>query len=76
MAVKTMTQSPARAPARAVTAGTGTGRRLVPHRRLHRDNPALYEIMGENSGRATQRAATATQYRLSRVREFRAGKKT
>lgn len=49
------------------------GKRAVPHRRLHREHPALYEKMGENSGRATQRAMTSTQYRISRIREFRSG---
>lgn len=67
MAVKTtgITSPPARRP----------GKRTVQHRRLHLEpgHSALTEKAGEDTGRAHQRGATTTQYRLSRVREFRAG---
>jgi hypothetical protein len=51
------------------------GKRSVQHRRLHLEpgHSALTEKIGETTGRKTERAATTTQYRLSRVREFRAG---
>lgn len=51
------------------------GKRTVQHRRLHLEpgHSALTEKIGENTGRASQRGMTSTQYRLSRVREFRAG---
>lgn len=52
-----------------------TGKRAVPHRRLHLKpgHSALREKIGENTGRKTQRATTDTQYRTSHVGEFRIG---
>ena len=60
----------AKAPARP-----SSGKRSVQHRRLHLQpgHSALAEKIGENTGRKTQRAVTDTQYRTSRVREFRTG---
>lgn len=59
----------------SASGGHGTGHRTVRHRRLHLQpgHSALTERIGENTGRKTQRATTDTQYRTSRVREFRTG---
>lgn len=74
--VKTMT-SGANAPSRAAAGNQAhkQGSRSVRHRSLHLKpgHSALREKIGENTGRKTQRSSTDTQYRLSRVKEFRAG---
>lgn len=59
----------------AAKAAPGTAKRSVRNRRLHLEpgHSALTEKIGEDTGRASQRGATTTQYRLSRVREFRTG---
>lgn len=74
--VKTMSPG-AGAPARSTSGNAAhrPGKRSVKHRSLHLKpgHSALREKIGENTGRKTQRGSTDTQYRLSRVREFRAG---
>lgn len=76
MAVKTMTTGSG-APARSASGNAAhrPGKRSVKHRSLHLKpgHSALREKIGENTGRKSQRAETNTQYRLSRVKEFRAG---
>lgn len=73
--VKTMTSGSAPSRAAAGNQAHKQGSRSVKHRSLHLKpgHSALREKIGENTGRKTQRGATDTQYRLSRVREFRAG---
>jgi hypothetical protein len=75
--VKTMSSGSGKAAARSTSGNAAhrPGKRTVAHRKLHLEpgHSALTEKIGENTGRKTERAATTTQYRLSRVKEFKAG---
>jgi hypothetical protein len=73
--VKTMSSWNSPALSTSGNAAHRPSKRSVKHRKLHLEpgHSALTEKIGENTGRKTQRAVTDTQYRTSRVHEFRAG---